>query len=927
MTIQEQKEAARQFYYKWQNKGKEDEDDQSFWIDIFQKLFGVENATDRLNFQKKVFVNGNTKRIDAYVTDKNIIIEQKSRGIALDKKIHNSGDIDLTPYEQAKRYNDNLPHSEKARYIVTSNFAEIWVYDMEQRDPEADIQKISIENLQTELYRLEFLVKDEAAKITKEETVSKQAGEIVGILYDELYKNYKEENKEEALRSLNILCVRLVFCMYAEDAGLFGKKDMFHDYLINVEPKKMRRALKDLFRILNTPDNERDADEDEDLLQFPYVNGGLFSEKEILIPQFTDELKDILLNKASNDFDWSDISPTIFGAIFESTLNPETRRSIGAHYTSIENLHKIIDNLFLNDLRAEFEEIKQRKNVGGSRTKALKQFQNKIASIILFDPACGSGNFGTESYISLRKLENLVLKEIMKGDVTEGQMTLNLSGVAEELLDIKVSIQQFYGIEINDFAVTVAKTALWIAEAQMMQETLSFADINVAFLPLKSYTNIVEGNALRIDWNDVLPADKCTYLMSNPPFIGRRYRTSEQIEDVSKFFNYKDIDYVACWYKVAAKYMKKNPSIETAFVSTNSICQGEQVSALWKELLLEDNIYINFAFKTFIWDSEASVKAHVYCIIVGFSFKNNIGNKYIYENNNKIPVNNINGYLIDADNIFIENRSTPLCDVPVMKNGNVPLDGDALKIEASDIDRFKGCKYIKKLIGGRELLYNEDRYVLWLVNASPSEIRNDNRIMERVELCRENRLKMKDKTSQKLADRPTQFRDTNNPNNFIALPMVSGERRRYIPMAYFDGNTIPTNQVQIIPDATLYHLGVLESNVHMAWMRVVCGRLKGDYRYSKDIVYNNFPWPNPTPDQKQKIEKTAQGILDARALYPDSSLADLYDPLTMPPELSKAHTANDIAVMQAYGFNIKETSEADCVAHLMEMYKELTENK
>ncbi len=933
MTQQEQREAARQFYYDWKDKGKEDEHDHSYWIDIFQKILGVEDATKRIEFQKKVLVNGHTKRIDAYVPETRVIIEQKTKGIPLDKKIHNSGDIDLTPYEQAKRYNDNLPTDEKAYYIVTSNFTDIWIYDMNKRDPEEDIQKINIENLQTEFYRLDFLIKKEAAKITREMEVSMQAGEIVGLLYDELYKNYAEPN-EETLKSLNKLCVRLVFCMYAEDAGLFGKKDMFYDYLINIEPKRIRRALKDLFRILDTPEDKRDPDEDEDLLQFPYVNGGLFSDEEISIPQFTEELKDILLQKASNDFDWSDISPTIFGAIFESTLNPETRRSGGMHYTSIENIHKVIDPLFLNDLKAELEEIRAKKNVGGMRTKALKAFQDKLASLKFLDPAAGSGNFLTESYTSLRKLENIVLKEL-KSDIGTGQMQFDFVN-SEELIGIKVSIQQFYGIEINDFAVTVAKTALWIAEAQMMKETMAFADINKDFLPLKSYVNITEGNALRIDWNDVLPASECSYILGNPPFLGYSNQNMIQKDDILSVYldkkgkPYKTagkIDYVAGWYYKASQYMQ-NTNIQTALVSTNSITQGEQVSYIWKPLFELFNIVINFAYKTFIWDSEAKIKAHVHCVIIGFS-PSEYGKKKLYQDNTYIICQNISPYLIDAPNILIESRNKSICLVPEMLYGNKPTDGGFLFLSESEkedilkIEPEINC-YIRKIYGSVEYINNKPRYCLWLYKVSPNEIKKSPFILNRIKNVKEFRLKSPKEATRKSADTPSLFQEIRQPEDkYIIVPRVSSERRRYVPMGFVNPEIIVNDSVQIIPKANLYHFGILESNVHMAWMRAVAGRLKSDYRYSKDIVYNNFPWPAPTDEQKKKIEETAQGILDARSLYPDSSLADLYDPLLMPPELQKAHTQNDIAVMKAYEFNIKEMSEADCVAELMKMYQEM----
>ena len=916
MNDAEQREAARQFVNKWKGRGREDEDGRSYWIDLLTNVLGMENVTDRVEFEKKVVVDGNTKRIDVYIPETHVLIEQKSLGKALDQKITNSGSVELTPYEQAKRYNDNLPYEEKARWIITSNFSDIWIYDMNEKVPVPT--KISLDEIPGKYPLFDILVRKDVKKISREMEVSIAAGEIVGLIYDAFAKQYADVTSEHAMKSLNVLCVRLVFCLYAEDAGIFGHRSMFHDYLEEFDARQERKALIELFKILDTKPEERDpylADDNPRLAAFPYVNGGLFADENIEIPPITDEIRILLIEKASADFDWSEISPTIFGAVFESTLNPETRRSGGMHYTSIENIHKVIDPLFLDDLTAEFNEIC---NISIAKTKERKlhEFQNKLAQLTFLDPACGSGNFLTETYLSLRRLENKILRELQGKQISFGD---------EKFTPIQVSINQFYGIEINDFAATVAKTALWIAESQMMKETEDILFMHLEFLPLKTNANIVEGNALHIDWEDVVSKDKLSYIMGNPPFVGRRYRTPSQTKDIEKYFDYKDIDYVACWYIIAGKYIQ-NTNIEVALVSTNSICQGEQVSVLWQKMSKIYNVSINFAYKSFIWDSEASAKAHVHCVIVGISYKER-EIKYLYENDKKVEVAHINGYLVDAPDVFVTGRNKPMCNVPEMKNGNVPLDGDALKIEEEDYEEFKDCKYVKRLIGGVELLHNKKRYVLWLVGANPKEIRQDKKIMDRVNRCRENRLAMKDKSTQKLANRPAEFRDTNNPDNYIALPMVSSERRRYIPMNYFHSDTIPTNQVQIIPNAKIYEFGVLESNVHMAWMRAVCGRLKSDYRYSKDIVYNNFPWPTPTAEQVTKIEQTAQAILDARALYPDCSLADLYDEITMPTELRKAHQDNDRAVMQAYGFNIKEMTESMCVAELMKMYQKLVSGK
>ena len=761
--------------------------------------------------------------------------------------------------------------------------------------------------------------------------ISLQAGELVGVLYDAFLKQYRNPNDPETLKSLNKLCVRIVFCLYAEDAGIFGKKSMFRDYMAQFEAKGMRKALRDLFRVLDQKPEDRDpylADDDPLLAAFPYVNGGLFADEDVEIPPFTDELRAVLLQKASGDFDWSEISPTIFGAVFESTLNPETRRSGGMHYTSIENIHKVIDPLFLNDLQAEFAEI-DADPIVKTKNSRLKDFQQKLAGLTFLDPACGSGNFLTETYLSLRRLENKVIKGIIatsKG-ATEGQIVMG-----ETLDPIQVSIGQFYGIEINDFAVTVAKTALWIAESQMLKETENIIRYTIDFLPLKSYANIVEANALRIDWESVVPKEKLNYIMGNPPFVGARLMGKEQKEDVNNIFsgwkNAGNLDYVSCWYKKAADFMQDNV-IRSALVSTNSITQGEAVANLWKPLF-EAGVHIDFAHRTFRWDSEAAIKAHVHCVIIGFSCAISDKERILYTDERSQAVRNINAYLLDADNTFVESRSKPICNVPEIGMGNQPIDNGNYLFTMDEKREFLNIepsaeKWFFPWYGAHELINQKPRYCLWLGNCPPNELRKMPECMKRVEATRQFRLQSKRASTNRLADTPTRFQTENMPKgHYVVIPEVSSERRKYIPMGYMDGSVLCSNKLRLMPNVTLYHFGILESNVHMAWMRVVCGRLKSDYDYSIKIVYNNFPWPNPTETQKSKIEQTAQAILDARALYPDCSLADLYDETTMPPELRKAHQANDRAVMQAYGFDVKTTTEASCVAELMKMYQRLT---
>ena len=961
--------SAVEFAERWKGRGNERSESQPFWIDLLTNVFGIETPSDGfITFEEHHKVDA-SNYIDGRIPSTRVLIEQKSKNKDLREPIRQSDGSLLNPFQQARRYVVSLPVSEHPRWIVTCNFAEFLVYDMEQ--PNGEPEQILLENLGKEYYRLQFLVDAKNEHISKEMEVSMQAGEIVGKIYEALLKQY-DDNSPEALRWLNILCVRIVFCLYAEDAGVFTH-DQFHDYLTRYEADDLRNALIRLFEVLNTPTEKRSKYLKDDLKAFPYTNGGLF-EEEIEIPQFTEELKETLLQNASLDFDWSEISPTIFGAVFESTLNPETRRSGGMHYTSIENIHKVIDPLFLNDLRRELDEILEEK-VEKQRQRKLSEYQMKLSSLTFLDPACGSGNFLTETYLSLRRLENEVIREMYHGQTMMGAF----------VNPIKVSIQQFYGIEINDFAVTVATTALWISEAQMLAETERIVHQDIDFLPLKPYHNIREGNALRMDWDVIeYPSDiptiyaknahviyedeakwiagepvvefddvnvvagnyqrgfksnakryevKYDFIIGNPPFVGARFMNESQKQDVidifgAKWKNVGNLDYVCCWYQKAANLMKLNPECRAALVSTNTICQGEQVANLWQPLM-ENGLRINFAHRTFRWDSEASLKAHVHCIVVGFSYQQLIP-CYIYDGEKKIEAKNINAYLIDAKDVFVGSRQHPLCNVPEIGIGNKPIDGGYYLFEKDEMDEFiknepQSSIYFHPYYGAFEFINQKPRYCLWLGDCSPAELRKMPYCMKRVEAVRNYRLSSQSPGTVKLADRPTRFHVENMPKgNYIVIPQVSSQNRRYIPMGYMDESVICSDKVRLMSGGTLYHLGILESNVHMAWMRVVCGRLKSDYSYTVNNVYNNFPWPNPTDDQKAKIEQTAQAILDARALYPDSSLADLYDELTMPVELRNAHQDNDRAVMQAYGFNVKTMTESQCVAELFKLYQLLT---
>lgn len=984
MKDSEQRAAAKAFAERWKDRGYEKGESQPFWIDLLEHVLGVENGSAFITFEDQVHLD-HTSFIDGYIPQTKVLIEQKGLGKDMRKPIPQSDGTLLTPFQQAKRYITELPLSQHPRWVVTCNFGAFYVYDMEK--PGGEPEEILLSNLEKEYYRLRFLVDSGNENLKREMEISIAAGDLVGILYDALLKQYKDPTNVESLKSLNMLCVRLVFCLYAEDAGIFGKRTMFHDYMTKYPAEEWREKLIQFFRVLDTEPERRDPYLRDDLAAFPYVNGGLFSDENIEIPNFTDEIRTIILSKASEDFDWSDISPTIFGAVFESTLNPETRRSGGMHYTSIENIHKVIDPLFLDELKKEFEEIKDI-SVEKTRKAKLSAYQEKLASLKFLDPACGSGNFLTETYLSIRHLENAVINEMTGGQISLGDV----------INPIKCSIQQFYGIEINDFTVTVAKTALWIAESQMMKETESIVHMSLDFLPLKTNAYIVDGNALRMDWryiheNISVPrimaektylvkpediegqsyvvaepgvkygevelvtnelymgkqkpdrvANHYDYIMGNPPFVGYSMQSKEQKEDILSVFvdeegkTYKTagkIDYVAGWYFKASQLMY-GTNTRAALVSTNSITQGEQVAAIWKPLYERFGIHIDFAHRTFRWDSEASNMAHVHCVIVGFSCAENKEKCKLYSSERFVKVDNINPYLIEAPNIFVESRNKPISDVPEVIKGSSPVDGGNLLLSDEEYKELirkepEAKKVIKRFYGAKEYLHNIDRWCIWLEGFSPALINSLPEITKRVQATRDFRLQSTKEATQRYADYPTRFMEIRQPDtNYILIPRHSSENRRYIPFGFIDAEIICGDANIMMPKANLYHFGILNSNVHMAWVRTVCGRIKSDYRYSNDVVYNNFPWPEPSDEQKQKIEETAQMILDAREKYPDSSLADLYDDLTMPPELRKAHNENDKAVLAAYGFKKgtpEFSSESACVAALMRMYQEKVSQK
>ena len=912
------KKELLEFVSRWQGRGYEKGDTQQFWLQLLRTI-GYPKVDDVL-FEFHVSSGG---FIDVWIPDAGILIEQKALGIDLDKEEVRQGK-QKTPLTQALDYVDELPRLEQPRFVITCNFSTFRVYD---RDTYGRSQlpnnafEFTLDELANHPEYLAFINDPTNSRLEKEKTVSIKAGELIGKLYDKLREGYMNPDSEESMHALNVLCVRLVFCLYCEDAGLFGK-DAFYNYLKDVPANRIRTALKNLFCALDTNLSGRDP-YDLEVKAFPYVNGGLFRD-ESEVPNFTDETKNFLLNEVSSHIDWSQISPTIFGGIFESTLNPETRRSGGMHYTSPENIHKVIDPLFLDDLKEELKTICTEEGITPrKRENALKHFHEKICSLTFFDPACGSGNFLTETYICLRKLEDTVLNELRKG-----QTGFSLGD--EEETGKRVSLNQFYGIEINDFAVTVAETALWISRLKANGETSMFYDAGGDDFPLSEKAHIVEGNALRIDWNSLLPANECNYIMGNPPFVGYSNHSAEQQKDRESLFGkVKTVDYVACWYKKAADYISNIP-IRCAFVSTNSICQGQQVQPIW-EPLFKSGIHIDFAWQSFIWSSEASIQAHVYVVIVGFS-RTGINQRLLFlKNGNRQSCFNINGYLQPAINVFIEKRNQPLCDVPEVSKGFQATDNGFLLMYQEGYEKLisvdpSAQKWIRPFSMGADFIKGDKRYCLWLVSATEEDIQSHHEIAQRVESCKIWRSEQKiTGDAYKLRNTPHLLRPCNKFHDvtYVGIPKVTSSRRNYVPFGFVTNGMIPGDKLYFAETDSLYHFGILMSQFQNAWMRIVAGRLGDGYSYSNTIVYNNFIWPEASAEQKDAIEKTAKAILDTRSNYPSKSLADLYDPDKMPSDLLAAHKANDSAVEAAYGVDF-DGDEEKIVAHLFKLYAEKT---
>lgn len=917
----ERKKAIKEFINRWKDAVSEAQDCKPFWLSLLHKVLGVENPDCIISFENPI-KDGHTKRIDAYIEQTHVLIEQKSANKSLHEKIKQSGGVELTPFEQADNYNNHLDYSKRARYIVTCNFKSFLIYNMDHR--EEDPKEVLLENLVKDWAMLSFLVDDKEKKVVQEEQLSLSAGKIIGELYNALLSEYENARGDtptaEDLHSLNVLCVRLVFCLYAEDAGLFGK-NQFCKYLETFHIDNINLALKQLFEILNKDDTQRGVVLASKYKDFPYVNGDLFKQlNNEEIPPFSEISARTLIRDAGYGFDWSTINPTIFGAVFESTLNPETRKKEGMHYTSVENIHKVIDPLFLDNLKEDLKKI-QSKPSGKSRVAEIEKYREKLGNLRFLDPACGSGNFLTETYICLRRLENEALKLLI------GDPVLDVLGTK-----IHVQIENFHGIEINDFACSVAKTAMWIAECQMKQETAEILSRNLERLPLKNYDGIRQGNALNMDWS--VDGEGFDYIIGNPPFIGASNCSKSQKKDVSSLFGKinlsNSLDYVAGWYYKAADFIQ-NTKTKCAFVSTNSISQGEQVAPIWRTLFGKFNIQIDYAYKTFVWNSESKKKAHVHCVIIGFSVANKklSSPKRIYDKDGYIVAQNINPYLIDAYNFLIDSRAEPLCNVPIIRGGNKATGKGFVLSEKEKQNMLKKDpsvkEFIKPYLGADEYINGKIRYCLWLKDSTPED-RMKPVIHERLKLIKKEREDSSSEETRKTADSPHLFFFISQPNEeYILIPSTSSENRSYVPMGFVSPDIIASNAASVITNATRYHFAILSSCVHMAWMRTIGGRMKSDYRYTGSIVYNTFPWPNPTPEQKKRIEETAKMILDAREKNPNACLAAQYDEIGMSPELRAAHKENDKAVLAAYGFSKEDFSDTSCVIKLYELYKRLVD--
>lgn len=914
---------AEAFASKWANKGNENQDTQRFWIDFYQNVLGVEDAVSRLEFEKPVStdVSAHDGYIDVFIPSAKTLVEQKSLGIDLAKEETRQG-RKVTPAKQGNAYAQGMPLSQQPRYIIVCNFSDFWVFDRERdslcREP---LFRLPLAELPKNLAAIQFLKGGAEAPATISRAVSVEAGKIMSKLHDQVAEAFDDPDTPENHHALSVLMTRLMFLMFCEDSGLVAP-NAFRDYVSHFQAGDLRRGLKDLFVWLDTKDEDRDKYAESWLKKLPYMNGGLFREKTE-VPPLSESFRHTLIVEGCQEFDWSGVSPTVFGSIFEGALSHDHRRANGQHFTSPENIHKVIDPLFLDGLKAEFDEACAKPVAGGARTRALKDLHEKIGGISILDPAAGSGNFLTESYLCLRQLENRILFEL-QGE----QASFSFEDSGDR--DVLVNLKNFHGIELEDFACCVARTALWIAEKQADADTAKVTQRVYQELPLRDYEGIVNANALRIDWNDVVPADEVDYILGNPPFIGNARLEDSQKEDRANVFGRSagSLDYVACWHKTASEYMAGH-HIRCAFVSTNSICQGQQVEPLWKPLF-ENGVHIDFAYPTFEWDSQASDEAHVHVIIVGFS-REHIKEKVLFDREGTPKVvGNINGYLAPIKDMFVSRRSRPLCDVLPMVRGCQPTDDGNLLLSAEERDALVAREpeaegLIRPFSMGAEYIKGTSRYCLWMDGIDPAVLTKMPITRERVQRVREFRLTSTKEATRRKAETPWLFDEVRPPQekSYIAFPAVSSGRRKYVPTGFVTNGMIPGNKIYYVDGGGLYEFGILTSAIHNCWMRAVCGRLKSDFNYSNTIVYNNFIWPNLTDSHRAEIEMCAQAVLDARSSHQGSTLADMYDPDNefLFPDLMKAHAELDAAVESAYGVDFNG-DENKIVAHLFNLYAE-----
>ncbi len=896
------------FAKEWAKAHSEAADAKLFWA-RFYECFGIRPESATI-YEKAVDKLGGARGfIDSFIPGK-LIVEHKSRGKDLDKA-----------FDQAADYFIALPEAERPRYIITSDFARIRLYDLR----EGKHWETTLKSLPSKAHWFSFLLEDDAPEIVEESPINRNAAYAISKLHEGLLEaNFKG-------RDLEIFLTRLLFCLFADDTGIFGNNGMFRRLVerTRADGKDLGPTLTELFDVLNTPEAERQSTLDDDLAAFAYINGSLFADRT-RIPAFDAALRGMLMRCV--DLDWSGISPAIFGAMFQGVLEAHSpderrqasRRELGAHYTSERNILRVLNPLCMDELRNELTAAKHSK----ARLRAL---YDKLPTLTFLDPACGCGNFLVIAYRELRRLENELI-----------ELLFSKGGQSRGLLDVstlsRVRVSQFYGIEIDESAAHIARVALWITDHQMNLETAERFGTTRPTVPLVDSPNIHHANALRVDWADVLPPERCSYVLGNPPFVGAKYMSDEQRMDTAPIFAKLKggglLDLVAAWYIKAADYIRQNSGIDVAFVSTNSITQGEQVAALWPALL-RAGVKIRFAHRTFKWSNEGKGNAAVHCVIIGFGLHEpSQCTLFDYSDNingdgQRLAAKRINPYLVDAPDVLIQRRSQPVGNAPPMGIGNKPIDGGNYLFTSAERDVFldnepQAARLFRRWVGAEEFINGIDRWCLWLGDTAPQELRALPEVMKRIEAVRKFRLESNSEPTQKLAATPTRFHVEFKPKGpYLLVPSVSSERREFVPIGFMPPDVIASNLVLTIPNATLYHFAILNSTMHNAWLRAVGGRLESRYRYSASIVYNNFPWPEPTDAQKAAVEAAGQGILDARALYPDATLADLYDPLTMPAELRKAHQANDRAVDAAYGYK-GDKADAPRVAFLFGLYQRLT---